>query len=253
MHRSDGELQALIDGQLDRDASERALSHLADCERCRTRRDALEMARRETADQLRLLDREAPALSADDVIRTAERRAIARRTAPRNVFWAAAIAGLLAAGVVAAAVIPGSPVRAVIERMMAGEEAGAPAQEPIPAESRERSAGVALVPDGELEIAFETLQSEGTIELVEVGSDTARVDARGDSVGFVVGGGSVRVENRGAKASYRVLLPMQLPAVVIRVGDRTVYRRVGAEVLLDEFRSERNGRRIDLPRIRPED
>lgn len=247
MHRTDGELQALIDGELDPSASERVLSHLADCGRCRDRHEALKIARRETADRLRLLDREAPPLSADDVIRAAERRSIAHRAAPRHVPWAAAIAGLLAAGVVAAAVIPGSPVRAVVERMIPGGESGAPGQDPIPAESRDRSAGVALVSGGELEIAFETPQSEGTIELAEVGSDTARVQAMGDSVGFVVGGGSVRVDNRGAKASYRVLLPMHLPAVVIRVGDRTVYQRVGAEVLLDEFRLEGNVRRIDFP------
>lgn len=253
MHPDEVELQALIDGELDPKTSERVISHLAECERCSARREALERAFREAADLLRELDREAPGTSAGDVIREAERRALPRTTAKRRTLWAASIAALLVAGAVAAAIVPGSPVRAVVERMVTGAATKAPTRDPAPPDEWGQHAGVALVPGDQLEIAFETTQSEGSIELVEVGADTARVEVRSDSVGFVVGDGSVVIENRDAKASYRIFLPEELPAVRIQIGDRTVYQRDGSELLWDESRPEGSSRRIGFRRTPPDE
>lgn len=253
MHPDEVELQALIDGELDPKTSERVLSHLAGCERCSARHDMLERAFRETAALLSELDREAPGISARDVIREAERRALPRMSAKRRTLWAASIAALLVAGAVAAAIVPWSPVRMVMERMLTGAGTEAPTRGPAPADEWGQHAGIALVPGDGLEIAFETIQSEGSIELVEVGADTARVEVRSDSVGFVVGDGSVVIENRGARASYRIFLPEDLPAVLIRVGDRTVYQRDGSELLRDESRPEGSSRRIGFRPTRPDE
>lgn len=250
MHRSDAELQALVDGELDREAAERVLSHLAACGRCSARQKALGRAARDTGERLGLLETDALPLSAEDVIRAAERRTITRGKAPRSGLWAAALAGLVVTGVVAAAVIPGSPARTVIERILAGGETGPSADGPTAAGTGDGRA-VALLPGEELEIAFEADQSEGTIELVEAASDSARVEATGNSVAFVVGQGSVRVENRGATASYRVSLPADLPVVRIRVAERVVYHRLHAETLRDAFRPEGGSRRLDFVQLPP--
>jgi hypothetical protein len=149
---------------------------------------------------------------------------------------------------VAAAIVPGSPVQEVVKRIV-GAGAETPAPDSIPLGEWGQQAGVALVPSEELEIAFETLQREGAIELVEVGTNAARIEVRSDTVGFVVGDRSILVENRGAAASYRISLPADLPLVSIRVGQRTVYRKIGAELLRDEFEPRGDTRRLDFTRI----
>lgn len=246
MHRSDAELQALIDGELGDEASERVLAHLASCGTCKARHEEMALSWRDAADRLARLDPGRATVSADDVIRSAERRTIAPRAGPRTGLWAAAIAGLLVAGAVAAAVFPGSPLRTVLERALTEAGESGPV-EPVPAGDAGLRAGVALVAGDGLEIVFEATQAEGTIELTETGSDTLRVETSSGSVGFAVGGGSVRVDNEGAGASYRISIPAGLPTFAIRVSDRTVYRRLESEVLTDEFIDEGGVRRLEFP------
>lgn len=247
MHPSDAELQALIDGELDERGSKRVLAHLESCERCRNRRRALEFGLDETARLLRALDRPPPGWSVEDVIRVAETRSLpASSREGRSLLRAASLAGLLVAGAVVAAVVPGSPVREAVERMVQGPAAEEAAPQPA-ADPWRREAGVALVPSGALEVAFEAGQSEGSIELVETTGDTARVEVRSDSVGFVVGDGSVLVQNRGARASYRLAIPSDLPSARILIGSRTIYEAAGGEVVRDEFERQGGARRLSLP------
>ncbi|HVR44752.1 MAG TPA: anti-sigma factor [Thermoanaerobaculia bacterium] len=251
MHPSEEDLQALIDGELGERDSERLRAHLEECASCRSRRQELESALREAGELLASLDGSPPALSADEVIREAEQRRATARVSPREraasrqssgpsrrVLWAASLAGLVVAGVVAAAVIPGSPLRDAIEEIAGGSDAAAPSPETAP-DIWSAQAGVALVPGRELEIRFEANQTEGSIELLTVPGDTARVDVRSDSVGFVVGGGSILVKNRGATASYRISLPENLPTARIIIGPRTVYHHIDDEVLQDAIQRAR--------------
>lgn len=244
MHPSDAEIQALIDRELDRPRGGRTQAHLDSCETCRDRRRALEFGLDETAELLRSLDRPPPPTSVDDVIRLAEGRSLPARAEGRNLLRAASLAGLLIAGAVVAAVVPG-PVREAVERIVRGP-AGEQSAPPSVADLWRQEAGVALVPSGALEIAFEAGQAEGSVELIETGGDTARVEVRSDSVGFVVGDGVVLVQNRGSRASYRVAIPSGLSGVRILVGSRTVYEASGGEVLQDEFPRDAGARRLSL-------
>jgi hypothetical protein len=188
-------------------------------------------------------------MSIEAVIRVAEERRLPARTREgRSLLRAASLAGLLIAGAVVAAVVPGSPVREAVERMVRGpgEEEAAPP--PVPDPWRQE-AGVALIPSGRLEVTFEAGQSQGSVELVVAGGDTARVEVRSDSVGFVVGEGSVLVQNRGARASYRVALPSDMSSVRILIGPRTVYEVADGEVVRDEFRRQGGARRIPLSEV----
>lgn len=246
MHPSDARLQALIDGELDGPGSRRVLAHLEACETCRDRKRALAFSLAETTELLRALDRPPSGRSVDDVIRVAEGRSLPVKTSGRRTLLrAASVSGLLVAGAVAAAVVPGSPVRDAIERMVRGPAAedGAtpPADDPW-----KREAGVALVPHGRLEISFEAGQPQGAVELVTTGEDTARVEVGSDSVGFVVGDGSVLIQNRGTRANYRIAVPSDLPSVRIVIGPRTVYEVAGGQVVRDEFRRQGGARRLSL-------
>lgn len=244
MHPSDAEIQALIDRELGSPRGGRVVAHLESCETCRDRKRALEYGLDETAALLKSLDQPPPHMSADDVIRLAEGRSVPARTQGRNLLRAASLAGLLIAGAVVAAVVPG-PVREAVERMVRGPEAEQAAPAAV-ADPWRQEAGVALVPSGVLEIAFETPQEEGSVELVETGGDTARVEVRSDSVGFVVGEDAVLVQNRGSMASYRVAIPSDLPGVRILIGSRTIYEAARGEVLRDEFSRHGSARRLSL-------
>jgi hypothetical protein len=246
MHPSDARLQALIDGELDEPGSRRVLAHLESCEACRDRKRALELSLDETGELLRALDRPPPGRSVDDVIRVAEARSLpARSSGGGTLLRAASLAGLLVAGAVVAAVVPGSPIREAVERMVRGPVAEDVAAPPA-ADLWRREGGVALVPNGHLEVTFEAGQPQGAVELVMTGEDTARVEVRGDSVGFVVGDGSVLVRNRGTSASYRIAVPSDLPRVRILIGSRTVYEVAGGRVVRDESRQQGGARRLPL-------
>jgi hypothetical protein len=244
MHPSDARIQALIDGEMDLPRAAGVLAHLESCATCRDRQRALEFGLAETARLIASLEQPAPSTSVDDVIRLAEGRTVPARVEGRNLLRAASLAGLLIAGAVAAAVVPG-PVRDAVERIVRGpaEEDAAPA--PVSDPWRQET-GVALVPIDALEITFEDGQAEGFLELIETGGDTARVEVRSDSVGFVVGDGAVLVQNRGSRASYRVAIPSGLPRVRIMIGPRTVYEAAGGEVLRDEFPRDGGARRLPL-------
>ncbi|MGH7551177.1 MAG: anti-sigma factor family protein [Gemmatimonadota bacterium] len=245
MHPDDGELQALIDGELDERGSRDVLEHLETCEACRARKESLEVELERTAGLLRTLDREAPEIAVEAVVEEAERRTLPRTTGGHRTLLAASLAGLLVAGAVVAAIVPGSPLLEVVERIVRGSEAERPPGPAVP-DPGGQDAGVAWVPSGGLEVVFEAGQTEGSIELIRTGGDTARVEVRSDSVGFVVGHGSVLVQNRDSRASYRVAVPLDLPNVRIRVGPRTVYEMTGGRVLLDEFQKEGGVRKIPL-------
>lgn len=246
MHPSDAELQALIDGELDEDRLKGVPVHLESCVACRDRKRALELVLEETDRFLRALDRPPPGRSVEDVIRVAEARSLPTRSRQgRRLLRAASLAGLLVAGAVLAAVVPGSPIRQALERMVRGP-AAEEAVPPPAADPWRQEAGVALVPSAALEIAFAVGQTEGSVELVETDGDTARVEVRSDSVGFVVGDGSVVVQNRGARASYRLAIPAALSSVRVLIGSRTVYEAAGGEVLRDEFPRDRGVRRLSF-------
>ncbi len=234
MHPADDELRALIDGQLDERKSDRVLVHLESCDACRARKEALDLQSTETAALLQALDRPAPEPAVDEVVREAKGRTLPRREGSHRALLAASVAALLVAGGVLAAIVPGSPVREIVERIVGGPEPQ-PSSGTGVADAWERETGVAWVPGGGVEIVFEAEQTEGTIELVWSGGDTARVDVRSDSVGFRVGDDSVLVQNRGSRASYRVAVPEAVSDLRIRVGSRTVYVRTGGRILQDEF------------------
>jgi hypothetical protein len=231
MHLHDAELQGLLDEEPSVNENESVRAHVAGCEQCSARMEDMKLAFRETGQLLTVLDESPPAISADQLIEMAQRRHIPARRAPRGVAWAASVAGLVVATIVAAA-IPGSPVRAIVENLL--QDLGPESPQPTaPVEPWE--AGVAITPDGAIEIVFDAAQSSGSIEVQLVEIDVARIEVRGDSVGFAVGDRSIRVENQDATASYRITLPENLSQTVIRVGTRTVFAKQGSRVLQNEF------------------
>jgi anti-sigma factor RsiW len=244
MHLHDGELQALLDGELTGNGAASLRAHVADCEQCSAKMEAMKSAFRKTGQLLTALDESPPAISADQLIEIAEGRDIPIRRAPRGIAWAASITGLIVATVVAAA-IPGSPVRTIVQTLL--EQLGTESPEPIaPAESWDAQAGVAMAPDSAIEIVFQATQPGGSIEIQLIPTDVVRIEVRGDPIGFAVGDQSIQVENQNAIASYRITLPENLSQTVIRVATRTVFLKQGSRVLQNEFERDGESYRLEF-------
>ena len=62
-------------------------------------------------------------------------------------------------------------------------------------------------------------------------------------VSYAVQPGVVRVENKGSRASYRIILPRGLARVTILVADRVVFSRKGSAVVTERLR----GRQLPHP------
>lgn len=246
MHPTDAELQALIDNELDEREWKRLRAHLESCAACRDRRQALESLLHETAQLLGALDLPAHRSSVEDVIRVSGARSCAATPREgRGLLRAAFLAGLLITGAVVAAVVPGSHFREAAKNMIRGPMAERDVLSPVTDPWRQE-AGVALLSGGPLEVVFQAGQSEGSLQLVMTREDTTRVEVRGDSVGFVVGDGSILVRNRGARASYRIAVPTDLEGVRILIGLNTVFEMTGGEVVRDRFRREGGARTLSL-------
>lgn len=244
MHLHDGELQALLDGELAGNETASLRAHIAECEQCSAKMETMKFAFREAGQLLTALDESPPAISADQLIEIAEGRDISARRAPRGIAWAASIAGLIVATVVAAA-IPGSPVQTIVQNLL--EQLGTESPEPMaPAESWDAQAGVAMAPDSAIEIVFEATQPSGSIEIQLIQTDVARVEVRGDPIGFAVGDQSIQVENQNAIASYRITLPENLSQTVIRVATRTVFLKQGSRILQNEFERDGESYRLEF-------
>ncbi len=182
------------------------------------------------------LDRDAPPLSAADVIEIARRRGGPHRSMSRGMLWAASIAGLLSAALVAAA-IPGSPVRTAVQELIDSWSDTSPGTTTTTTSSS-LGVGVSMMPGQELEIIFEATQTQGSLDILLEKTDKATIEVEGGNVGLDVGVHSVTVQNRDAVASYRIVLPEDLPHVLIRVGNRTIFLKQGAS---HQFTVEKEG------------
>jgi hypothetical protein len=115
-----------------------------------------------------------------------------------------------------------------------------------PLEPWDAQAGVAMTPDVAIEIVFEATQPSGSIEMQLIQTDIARIEVRGNPIGFAVGDRSIQVENQNATASYRITLPDNLSQTVIRVGTRTVFAKQGSRVVQNEFDQDGESYRLEF-------
>jgi hypothetical protein len=189
-----------------------------------------DLADREVADLLRLLDHATPPLDFASIQRRAGARGRARGLAVR---WGAIVLGLGAAA--AAAALP--PVRQFVARVVGAHQAA----QPVPARVVQSTTpsvpgasvaprGVAIVPDGRVDLTFRTAQSGGRLRIRSAAGTRVAVTANTDGPNYTVGHGTIVVDGGTAGVTYDIELPAELPDVSIRIGDRAVFVRHGAIV-----------------------
>lgn len=218
-HRTDGELQAYLDAELERDTAAEVAGHLLACEECRARLGELRSAHESLRQALGELDVAGGAGAA--VLR---RTRNARRAALRAAVLLVAVAGA------AAAVVPGSPLRALLDRREAEKPVPAtPVRLPeaVPVEAP-RAPGVASVTVAPLEgrVVVDVVGfAEGSLVRVDVTRRpdvmarlaSGRVGAR-----FSVGPGRLEVLGSPDQGPGEVVieLPRSLKGATLNVNGR---------------------------------
>ncbi len=230
-HRTDGELQAYLDAELPSDEIGLMAGHLKVCTDCRVRLGELRMAGehfQRAVDEIDTLL--GPQSAAVPIWSRAESTKGARRTAlGRRALSRAAILLLLAAGA-AAAVVPGSPLRELIGRLVS--QRAEPAFVEAPARPVEQAAperpgipSVTVAPlDGGVHVRVRRFVSGSIVRVRLAAGPDARVtlvsgheDAR-----FSVGPGSLLVDGMGSATAAEILveLPRGINSATVDVDGR---------------------------------
>jgi hypothetical protein len=220
-HPADGDLRALLDGELPAVQQREVEQHTGGCDVCRARLEALESASQETAALLNLLPSAAPEIRIESIVSRARR--------PR-LRWGAIAAGLaLLIATAAGATVGRRYVRTLVEKIRAVARPAPPAPPPTPTQLGRGQLGVAFVPASQTDISFDAPQSAGTLRVLL--ADTAKVviDPTA-SVTYRVYPGGVTVHNCGSEASYEVLLPRQARHVRILLAGRLLFEKMGSSI-----------------------
>jgi hypothetical protein len=207
-----------------------------------------DLADREVADLLRLLDHATPPLDFASIQRRAGARDRARGLAVR---WGAIILGLGAAA--AAAALP--PVRQFVAHVVSARQAA----QPVPARAVQSTApsvpsapiaprGVAIVPDGRVDLNFHTAQPGGVLRIRSGTGTRVAVTANADGSNYTVGHETIVVDAQTNGVTYDIELPTaaDLDDVSIRIAGRAVFVRRGAIVRTTGVREPDGSYRISM-------
>ncbi|HEX8363486.1 MAG TPA: zf-HC2 domain-containing protein [Longimicrobium sp.] len=232
-HLDEGTLQALADGELPQGGRRAAEAHLATCGTCAAELAGMRADRSLLSAALARADVPPPTAAAQMSLR--RRRAAAGQWAgeARRALLRAAVL-VLALGGVAAAAVPGWPLRVLIERAVAPASPApapklapaTPAPEPV---APAPAAGISILPDGGAVrvvlngaapgLRVHTRVTDG--ELVEVSAAGAAAGAR-----FRTGPGRIEVLDAGA-GEVRIALPRAARAAVVEVDGRVYVAKEG--------------------------
>jgi hypothetical protein len=219
-HHAEGDLRALLDGELPSAQRQEVEQHLSACSVCRARLATLESAAQETAALLNVLPSAAPDFRIASIV--------ARARHPRLRWGAIAAALALFVATVAGATVGRPYVRALVEQIRAVVRSAPPPPPQLPTPPRAQL-GIAFVPGPQTEISFDAPQSAGAVRVLL--ADSAKlVIAPTAAVTYRVYSGGVIVHNRGSAASYDVLVPRRARHVRILVAGRVLFEKTGSSI-----------------------
>lgn len=225
MHPAEWELQAFADDDALLANRRDVLDHVSACPVCARRVDATRRLNDAHARMLALLDGPVPPVTVDAVIARAGggRRRHLRRAVAAGI-------GVLFVAAVAAAAVPGSPLRAVIRQLTMPDAAPRASRHPGAPAPRPSEAGVAFVPSAHVEVDFSYVQDEGSARVVIVPTAAVEVRHWGGVAAYALTARGVVVDNPGSRASYEVLIPAAAGRVRVRIAGREVLTKNGATV-----------------------
>jgi Putative zinc-finger len=238
MHLDDERVQRLLDGELSPSEERAAREHVVDCADCRQLLGAAERDHANARDLLARLDpppasagkpsQPEPAIDFISILEEVRRRGHAERRARRRPLqWAAGF--LLVAGLAGLAyAIPGSPVRAWIDRLVARVGGGAN-QAPSNQESS-GGAGIAVAPGDRLVVLFQSAQALGVARVSWTAGAEVVVRSSSPRHTFTSDAEVIMVANHGSQDDFEIEIPRAAPRVEIQVGGTRVFMEEGGRV-----------------------
>lgn len=225
MHLDEERVQRLMHGELDRAGERLARQHLASCEDCRVLVDDAREEERRIFGLLREVDHPLPQVDPHAILPAAP------RARPGWERWAAGLLLVAAAGGAAYAA-PGSPLPAVLDRLI-GRDAPqkAPDALEVPAgEVAPPGAGIAVTPGDGLTIRFLVDRDDAvaTLSLSDGGEVMVRA-VEGDA-SFTSDVDRLTVRSVG-RVRFEILIPRSAPSVDVLVGETPVIRKRAGEIL----------------------
>jgi putative zinc finger protein len=238
-HLDEGLLQALLDGELPPEARAGAEAHLAACAACAQELKAQRAAVERAGALLELADVPAPVARAQLQFRGRRHRTARPLVEARRALLRAAALVVGLAGVAAAAV-PGSPVRAWVERVVdPAPRQHAPAPPPALTGAPERApraesalAGVSIRPEGgSVRVVLSGAAPELKVRARLSDGVRAAVTATGAAAGarFRTGPGRIEVVGAGA-GEVTVELPRGARTAVVEVNGSVYVAKDGARL-----------------------
>lgn len=228
-HATEGLLLAYMDGEIDDSAAAEISDHLAACVACAGELDELRRLSSSAHAALGMLDATAPILRARVAISAAGRGGRGRRLswAGFSGFARAAMLLLALAGV-AAAVVPGSPVRIALEATISRVATvlqNEPEPEPVPAPPLAapvptESMGMAILPaDGRVRVLLHAPAGAVEVHVRLVDGPRARVETTTAQPDVRLRSASGRIEVIGLTAGDVLIdIPRQVAQATVEVG-----------------------------------
>jgi predicted anti-sigma-YlaC factor YlaD len=245
-HATDGLLLAYVDGEIDGSAEAELNEHLAICTACADELRELERLSAHAHGALAVLDAPVPVLRAQATL-AAARRANARGAGSRRRLGGTALAKaamlLLALAGVAAAAIPGSPVRRALETTIARVAQlfdAAPAAEPVVITEVEtavpltETTSAAIMPaDGRVRIVLHpsTGRVDVHVRLVDVSRASVETETTAPEVRLRSAAGRIEVIGL-TTGRVRIDIPRQVPSANVEVGGRVYVYKAGERLQL---------------------
>jgi hypothetical protein len=254
-HATDGLLLAYVDGEIDGSARAELSEHLAICAACADELRELERLSAQAHGALAVLDAPAP------VLRAQAKLAAARRTSASGVrsrlrLGAAGLARaamlLLALAGVAAAAIPGSPVRRALETTFARVAQlfnGSPAAEPVivteaePGVPLTETTSAAIMPaDGRVRIMLHPATGAVDVEVRLVDAARARVETETAAPEVRLRSASGRIEVIGlTMGRVQIDIPRHVSSATVEVGGRVYVYKAGERLQLTGPAGDQSG------------
>lgn len=238
-HPDSGSIQALLDGEMEGREADELRSHVAECPACKAEKETLAAASKETARALLLLDRAPPLDSARKSIQARRRRKV--MAGPERSLFSlprAASIALLITGMAAAA-LPGSPVRRWLTQgwgdvtQEGAEVEGArntddPSTAPAPEREVPPETGVGItVPSEGMDISVHGLLPGAELRLLWTDGEEAWIHA-GEGTRFNRTGG--RLEAFSPPGDVRIEVPRSTPYMVVRLDGVMLLRKTGSDL-----------------------
>ena len=227
MHLDDEQVQRWLHGELALEPGAQVREHLVRCAECRLLVDEAKLEEAQIFDWLGAADHPPPKVSAEAI------RALAGGGRHGWGRWAAGVLlGLI--GVGAAYAAPGSPIPALLDRVVEwvgrGPKASVTATPESPPPHAGAVSGIVLAPGNRLTIMFAREQAAGlaTVRFTESGDVVVR--APQGSARFTSDVSRLSIDNEGDSTRFDILIPRDAPWVEIRLRGRQVFLSQGSRV-----------------------